>query len=92
MADTEPVPEPSTAGVGGCLIGVFWLIGGPLGLVGIAGAIALEPNARVALSAGFWLLVLLMVAARYVDIVKFRGTKVDGEPASKEDSHGWTHW
>jgi hypothetical protein len=85
MADTEPVQDPKTEDMSGCLVRLLWLVAGPLGLLIIAAVISRGPDARVALSAGYWLLVLLMVAARYVDIVKFQGTNLNGEPTSKKD-------
>ena len=85
---TEPKlnQEPKFEGLSGWLIRVFWLIAGPVALVGVAICLfRYGDGARAALSAGFWTLVLLMIGLRYLDITRFHGTTADDQPASLKD-------
>jgi hypothetical protein len=86
MTEPKRNQEPEFGGIGGCLIRVFWLIAGPVALVGAAICLfRYGDGAWAALSAGFWTLVLLMIGLRYLDITRFHGTTADDQPASLGD-------
>jgi hypothetical protein len=54
---------------------------GNLGLLAVA-AMIFERNALSVFDALYWLLVIALAAARTVDVRRFNGLTVDGEPAT----------
>jgi hypothetical protein len=65
----------------GCLPRIFWMMIGNLAALMAALKIYLSTGWSAA-DAAYWLLVALLVGARYVDIVRFKGQTMDGEPAT----------
>ncbi len=65
----------------GCLLRLFWMAFGNLGLLAVA-AVIFERNAFSIFDALYWLLVIAVAAARYVDVRRFNGLTVEGEPAT----------
>lgn len=83
MSDPKAVPVSSGSSVVGCLLRVFWMAAGTIALVLIGVFIA--QGRAWALSwgdIGYWILVVFMAAARALDVVRFAGTTVNGEPAT----------
>jgi hypothetical protein len=76
-----PSAQPEYQDPLGCLPRILWMMMGPLGL--------LLAELKVYVSAGWtvadvvvWLLIGLLIGARYIDIVRFKGTTTDGAPAT----------
>ncbi|MBN2476080.1 MAG: hypothetical protein JXB62_15825 [Pirellulales bacterium] len=70
----------------GCFLRLFWMIVGNFILLFCAIAIAQNPSGWLGVAdAFFWAIVGCLLAARYVDIRRFRGRKADGSPASMAD-------
>ena len=77
-------PSPTQTGYTppqGCLLRLFWMAFGNLALLALA-ALIFEHKAFSMFDAIYWLLVIALAAARYVDIRRFNGLTVDGEPAT----------
>lgn len=82
MADRNPTV--------GCLLRLFWMGLGNGALILLALRI-LESNGRISpTDAVYWLLVALLVAARYLDIRHFAGTDGYGEPCTLHDWRRYT--
>lgn len=70
----------------GCLIQLFWSIGGCGMLTAIAVLIVREPRWTFSFrDALFWGVVTAMVAARAIDVRRFAGRTRDGDPATTRD-------
>lgn len=65
----------------GCLPRLFWMGFGNIALLMAALLIYKSTGWSIA-DLAFWLIVGLLVGARYIDIVRFEGTTVHGEPAT----------
>ncbi len=65
----------------GCLPRLFWMGFGNIALVITALLIYRSAGSSIA-DLVFWLIVGLSIGARYIDIVRYQGTTVDGEPAT----------
>lgn len=65
----------------GCLLRLFWMAFGNLALLGVA-ALIFERKAFSIIDAIYWLLVIALASARYIDIRRFNGLTVEGEPAT----------
>ena len=62
------------------------LILGNLALLAVGGQLLFHPRGWFsALDAVYWLLVALVLAARYADIRYFKGTTAEGKPSTLED-------
>ena len=85
-----PAPEQSPAvsdqSAVGCLARIFWMVGGNMALLFGAMFIAQSPSALSIYDLGYWGVVLLLVATRYVDITRLGGTTTDLGPATL------SHW
>ena len=75
-------PQPEFQDPLGCLPRIFWMMLGPLGLLMTAFKVYLSDRWSVA-DVAFWLIVALLIGARYVDIVRFKGQTMNGEPATR---------
>jgi hypothetical protein len=65
----------------GCLPRVFWMGFGNIALV--VAALSIQRSAGWSIAdLVFWLIVGLLLGARYIDIVRYQGTTVHGEPAT----------
>lgn len=81
-----PTTDPSTAGAGGCLLRVAWLIGAPVALLTLAALIVRDSAGPLDIySALYGGTVLAALGLRYVDIVRFNGLTTSGEPATLAD-------
>ncbi len=65
----------------GCIPRIFWMMMGPLGLFLALVSVGLSAGWSVA-DLAYWVLVVLLIVARYVDVVRFKGQTADGEPAT----------
>ena len=65
----------------GCLPRLFWMAHGNIALVMAAFSIY-EGAGRLHAGLASWLIVALLTGARYIDIVRFKGTTIQGEPAT----------
>lgn len=83
MAQT-PVPQDSHAG---CFVHLFWMFGGGAILL-LCVFYVFDHSVRglTLIDLGYWLTVIAMVAARWVDIRTFHGDTATGEPATL------SHW
>jgi hypothetical protein len=77
----RPSPQPAYQNPAGCLPRLFWLGLGNIALVIATLAIYNGTGWSIA-DLVFWLTVGLLVGARYIDIVRYRGTTVHGDPAT----------
>jgi hypothetical protein len=72
--------------MGGCLTRIAWLIAAPLTLLMLGAIIARDGDgARSSESIAYWAVVALALVVRYLDIFKYAGVTVNGEPASGKD-------
>lgn len=74
-------PQHEYASMAGCLPRVFWMGVGNIALVMAALSIYASTGWSIA-DLAFWVIVGLLVGARYIDIARYKGTTVDGEPAT----------
>lgn len=65
----------------GCLLRLFWMAFGNLALLAVA-ALIVQRQAFSSFDVLYWVLVIVLAAARYLDIRNFNGLTVDGEPAN----------
>lgn len=72
----------------GLLMRLSWMIIGPVLLLIIA-SVLYTRAAFTELDAVYASILGAMVAARYVDVVRYRGPGADGEPFELEDLPGW---
>ncbi len=78
--------EANTESMGGCVMRLGWLMAAPIALLGLGASLArsgVGPWSFV--SAAYWLVVVMAIAARYVDVVRYAGETSSGEPASRQD-------
>ena len=74
-------PESEYQNPAGCLTRIFWMMMGPCAL--LLAAVSVQRSAGWSIAdAALWLIVGLLILARYVDIVRYKGTTTDGEPAT----------
>jgi hypothetical protein len=89
-----PKTVPSTASespdgmhLGGCLIRLYWMLIGNAALIMCVAAILTHRGGFLSVAdIVYWVLVITMGVARFVDIRKFGGRTAAGQPASA------THW
>jgi hypothetical protein len=78
--------EAETENMGGCLNRIVWLLGAPLALLVLGAVVARNGNGVLsAESFAYWLVVPVALAVRYVDIFRYGGATMEGEPASRKD-------
>ncbi len=86
MADDARGParrESGTEPVSGCLVRLGWLVGGVVMLLVLTITISQEPPwTLTAKDVAFWAVVGIVVALRYIDVKRFRGRTMEGEPAT----------
>lgn len=76
---------PASAPLTGCVLRLFWMGLGNFALV-ICAVLAARRPAPSLLDGIYALIVVSLIIARYVDISRYRGETVDGDPASM------SHW
>ena len=84
MADDRRIPEsaqPQYDSAVGCLPRIFWMFIGNVALFMAAAAVYASAGWSIA-DVVYWLIVGLLICARYIDIVRFKGKTTDGEPAT----------
>ena len=69
----------------GCLLRLFWIAAGYLALLLIAPQIAKSARFLSGFDLAYWLVVLLIVGARYADARYFAGVDGFGEPTTNSD-------
>ena len=88
MVDEVPEETPLT----GCLLRLIWSFGNG-GLVLLLIPIVLNDSGLLSFaSIGFWILLGLVVVARYVDVTCYAGTMPDGTPATLRDVNRFSAW
>lgn len=70
----------------GCLLRLFWFFFGNM-LLGYTGfQLLFRKSAQLSLlDFSFWLLVVAILAARFIDVSYCQGTTTDGKPATQKD-------
>jgi uncharacterized membrane protein len=86
QAPDAELSRPAPQSTAGCLIRLFWMIGGTTALYLSAMFIAQGPSGFSVHDLAYWGVAFLLVAARYVDITRLDGTTAHGEPATL------SHW
>jgi len=82
LEPASPPADPASP-IAGCLARFVWMLGGFAAVVITALTILFRPPWTLgARDAIFWIVVLAMVAARWVDVARYRGTTTDGRPAT----------
>ncbi|MFN0244004.1 MAG: hypothetical protein ACKVWV_14030 [Planctomycetota bacterium] len=85
-SNSNATAEPRKNAELGCLVQLFWSIGGCGLLTAIAVLILRQPPWTLSLrDAVFWSFVGAMVFARAVDVRRFGGQTADGNPATMKD-------
>lgn len=67
----------------GCLLRLFWMAFGNLGLLMFA-MLIFQRRSFSAIDAGYWAVVAALVGARYADIACFDGRTTSGAPATMQ--------
>ncbi len=76
----ETKNEAPTVSGAGLMLRLFWMLGGQLALLACLAVIIRDDRAlHSAVSIGFWVVLGLMILARYWDVKRFGGAKSDGE-------------
>jgi hypothetical protein len=78
---SAPPETPASEGLGGCLLRLYWMGLGNLGLV-ICALLAGRRPAPSPLDGVYVAIVISVIVARYLDISRFGGGTVDGDPAT----------
>lgn len=79
----NPTSHDPNTGCIGVLLRVFWMMLGNAGVALCAIYMLLNPENSLSILDGiFWFLVVLILVARYVDIVLLKGRTSDGAPAT----------
>lgn len=73
----------------GLLLRVVWMMLAPV-LLFVLGARILIGEGLSALDALYAGLLVVAIAARYVDVARFHGQTAEGEPATMEDARGYS--
>ena len=86
--------EVQTGNEAGCLLRAFWMFFGNAVLALLLIAISRWDNGLLApASIGFWIVVGLVVYARYVDVTRYEGTTGEGDrPATLLDVKRFSTW
>jgi len=78
----EPSPiQPEYSRPQGCLLRLFWMAFGNLALLAMAALIA-DRGRFSPLDGVYWLVVAALGLARYLDVRRFEGQTIEGEPAT----------
>jgi len=86
MPETQTQEPPQYTNPIGCLVRMFWLVGG-LPLLFIALNVWMERKTSLSfVDPIYWGLVALLVGVRFADIKWLKGTTSEGEPSTM------THW
>ena len=77
----QPPSQPADQNPAGCLVRLFWMLAGNLALLVLVFVIYQSAGWTIA-DVVFWLVIGLMIGARYMDIARFGGTTMNDEPAT----------
>lgn len=77
----QPPSQPQDQSPVGCLARLVWMLAGNLALVVVAFLIYESAGWSIA-DLAYWLIIALMIGARYIDIARFEGTTINDEPAT----------
>jgi len=80
----HPDAQPEYQNPTGCLTRIFWMMMGPCALLLTAVAVARSTGWSIA-DVALWLIVCLTIGARYIDVVRYSGATMEGEPATMAD-------
>jgi hypothetical protein len=81
--DKTARPQGDAKSDSGCLVKMGWTFGGPAILLWLVIRIALAPAwTLTAKDVTFWVVVGIVIALRYLDVRRFRGRTMDGDPAT----------
>ena len=80
----EETPQVAYDRAEGCLLRLFWMVGGNLALFALVVSIFNHDGFSL-LDGAYWLVVAALVASRYFDITRFGGLTVHGTPATPAD-------
>jgi hypothetical protein len=73
--------QPEYQNPAGCLTRIFWMGIGNCAL--LLAAVSVQQSAGWSIAdVAFWLIVGLLIGARYIDIGRYKGTTIDGDPAT----------
>ncbi|GAB6165312.1 hypothetical protein JCM19992_13120 [Thermostilla marina] len=77
--------DATTQSAGGCLVRLYWMVVGYLIAVICGVSIINHHGSFSVVDVVYWAAVAGIIVARYVDVVKFQGTRTDGKPATLAD-------
>lgn len=78
--------EGETENMGGCLTRVVWLVVAPLALLMLGAVVARDGNGVWSPeSMAYLAIIVVSLAVRYIDIFRYGGQTLSGQPASRED-------
>lgn len=73
--------QPQYQDPAGCIPRLVWMGFGNIALV--LAVLSIDEHAGWSIAdLAFWLLIGLLIGARYIDIARFQGTRIHGEPAT----------
>ncbi|MGQ9607326.1 MAG: hypothetical protein ACUVTW_14095 [Thermogutta sp.] len=82
----RPSPQaPSPESMGGCLLRLYWMIGGFLIAVLCGVSVVHHQGGFSLVDIVYWAAILGVPAARYADMRHFNGRRADGEPMTLAD-------
>lgn len=83
-ADKHPPADATPTNAASVLLRIFWLLAGYIVIAVLALFISQHEGALMfsLLDPIFWIVVALMIAARYLDITRYGGATSDGQPAT----------
>lgn len=85
--------DAETASANGCLTRLVWIFAGPMAALAYLLHLASSNTSFVsAQSLGFWALLGLLIAARYVDVTRYGGETTRGTTATLGDFKRYSVW
>ncbi len=84
-AADDAAENESAQSAGGCLVRLYWMVVGYLIAVICGVSIINHHGSFSMVDVVYWLAVAGIIAARYLDVVRFGGTRTDGKPATLAD-------
>ena len=75
----------------GCLIRLFWMVAGNLALFALVLSIFNQGGFSL-LDGAYWLVVVALAASRYMDIRRFAGLTIHGNPATLAHFRSYAIW
>lgn len=75
----------------GCLLRLFWTVVGNLALLALIYSISTQQGFGL-LDAVYWLVVVALATARYLEITRYRGQTLEGTPATRHHFQRYALW